>query len=96
MSVVEIVSFRVKAEVDPIQFAQIDAAVGRDYVSRQPGFLSRETAKGDDGWVVIVHWADTAAADASMASYEQAPAAAEQMSCMEEGSMVMRRFTLVS
>jgi len=67
--------------------------VERDHVARQPGFVARESAHGADGdWLVIVHWRSVADADASMASFEKAPAAAQFMSKIEASTMSMKRY----
>ncbi|MDO6558116.1 hypothetical protein [Paraglaciecola chathamensis] len=45
-----------------------------------PGFISRETAKGQNGeWLVVVHWVTEEDAEASMRSFMQVPAAADFM-----------------
>lgn len=55
--VIEVVTLRLKPSVTPAQFAPIDKAVEEQHVSKQPGFLSRESAPGAGGrWLVIVHW----------------------------------------
>ncbi|MGH7185978.1 MAG: antibiotic biosynthesis monooxygenase family protein, partial [Pseudomonadota bacterium] len=64
-----------------------------EHVSKQPGFLSRESAPGKDGeWLVIVHWRSIADADASMASFANARAAGVFMSMIDPSSMVMKRY----
>jgi heme-degrading monooxygenase HmoA len=91
--VIEIVTFKLKSEVSPAEFAPIDKAVGREHVAKQPGFISRESAHGADGtWLVIVHWRSVKDADASMASFEKAPAAAAFMAKIETSTMSMKRY----
>jgi heme-degrading monooxygenase HmoA len=92
-NIIEVVTFKLKAGVSAAEFAPIDKAVGRDHVAKQPGFVSRESAHGADGeWLVIVHWRSTKDADASMASFEKAPAAAPFMAKIEVSTMSMKRF----
>lgn len=92
-SVIEIVTFKLKAGAAAADFAPIDQAVEREHVSRQPGFVSRESAHGADGeWLVIVHWRSAKDADASMATFETAPAAAAFMSKIEASTMSMKRY----
>lgn len=92
-NVIEIVTFKLKAGVAAAEFAPIDQAVEREHVSRQPGFVSRESAHGADGeWLVIVHWRSAKDADASMATFEKAPAAAAFMSKIEASTMSMKRY----
>jgi hypothetical protein len=91
--VIEVVTFKLKAGVSAADFAPIDKAVEREHVARQAGFVSRESAHGADGtWLVIVHWRSVKDADASMASFEKAPAAAPFMSKIETSTMSMNRY----
>lgn len=93
MPVIEVVTLKLKPGVSAEAFRLVDKAVETEHVSRQPGFLSRETAPGQNGaWLVIVHWRSAADADASMGSFEAAPAAAAFMDKIEPGSMVMTRY----
>lgn len=91
--VIEIVTFKLKPGVTAAQFKSIDQEVEAQHVSRQPGFVSRESAGGENGeWLVIVHWRSAADANASMASFEKAPTAAKFMSSIEASTMLMRRY----
>lgn len=91
--VIEVVTVRLKTGVSYEEFAPIDKAVETEHVSRQPGFLSRESAPGQNGeWLVIVHWRSTADADASMASFVNAPAAGRFMALIDPDTMVMKRY----
>ncbi len=91
--VVEVVTFKLKTGVSAAEFAPIDKAVEREHVAKQPGFVSRESAHGADGdWLVIVHWRSEKDADASMASFEKAPAAAKFMAKIEASTMNMERY----
>lgn len=91
--VIEVVTFKLKAGVAAAEFAPIDKAVEREHVAKQPGFVSRESAHGADGeWLVIVHWRSVKDADASMATFEKAPAAAQFMSKIESSTMSMKRY----
>jgi hypothetical protein len=91
--VVEVVTFKLKAGVSATEFAPIDKAVEREHVARQPGFVSRESAHGAGGeWLVIVHWRTVKDAEASMASFEKAPAAASFMAKIDAATMTMKRY----
>lgn len=93
VNVIEVVTFNLKSGVAAAEFAPIDKAVEREHVAKQPGFVSRESAQGADGeWLVIVHWRSAKDADASMASFEKAPAAALFMSKIEASTMRMKRY----
>ena len=92
-SVVEVVTFKLKAGVSAAEFAPLDQAVEREHVAKQPGFVSRESAHGVDGdWLVIVHWRSVKDAEASMATFEKATAAAQFMSKIEASTMSMKRY----
>lgn len=92
-NVIEVVTFKLKAGIAAADFALIDKAVEREHVAKQPGFDSRESAQGADGeWLVIVHWRSVKDADASMATFEGAPAAAQFMSKIEASTMSMKRY----
>lgn len=92
-NVVEVVTFKLKSGVAAAEFVPIDKAVEREHVAKQPGFVSRESAHGADGeWLVIVHWRSVKDADASMATFEKAPAAARFMSKIEDATMSMKRY----
>lgn len=98
MAVVEIASFRLKADADQERFLVANGKVARDYVEHQPGYEpgSRVVARSDDGdWVVIVHWASIAAAEASMARFVGDPATQDFVSAIDMETMSMRRFTVV-
>lgn len=91
--VVEVVSFKLRTGVSAAEFAPIDKAVEREHVAKQPGFVSRESAHGADGdWLVIVHWRSAKDADASMATFEKAPAAAPFMAKIQASTMSMKRY----
>lgn len=91
-NVIEVVTFKLKAGVAAAEFAPIDKALEREHVARRPGFVSRESAHGADGeWLVIVHWQSVKDADASMATFEKAPAAAQFMSKIDASTMRMKR-----
>lgn len=94
-TVIEIATFELANGVDPAQFAPLDAAVERDHVSQQPGFVSRETGYTEQGkWLVIVHWESIDAAEASMASFAAASAAAEFMENLDAATMSMTRYEI--
>ena len=91
--VIEIVTFKLRPGVSAAEFRPVDKAVEQEHVSKQPGFVSRESASGADGeWLVIVHWRSEKDAEASMASFSKAPAAAQFMSKIDASTMSMKRY----
>ncbi|GHB77448.1 hypothetical protein GCM10008107_28740 [Psychrosphaera saromensis] len=92
--VIEVASFNLNKDVTYQEFSVIDKTVEKEHVSKQPGFISRETAKGEKGeWLVVVHWETLKDADASMNSFMQAKAASTFMSKIDTSSMIMKRYT---
>jgi len=92
--VIEVVTLKLKEGVTYTEFAPIDKAVEDQHVAQQPGFISRESAAGENGeWLVIVHWESSKEADASMASFMSAPAAKEFVDNIDGSTMVMKRYS---
>jgi len=92
--VIEIVTLKLKDGVSYPDFALIDNAVETEHVSRQPGFIYREVAAGEDGeWLVIVHWESAQDANASMSTFMEAPAANDFMNNIDASTMVMNRYS---
>ncbi|MEM9217228.1 MAG: antibiotic biosynthesis monooxygenase family protein [Cyanobacteria bacterium P01_F01_bin.150] len=93
-TIVEVATFTLKEGVTPDEFYAIDQAVEAQHVSQQPGFISRESAVNDDDeWLVIVRWGSIEDAEASMASFSDAPATADFMSKLEIDTMSMKRYS---
>ncbi|MEM7801112.1 MAG: hypothetical protein AAF633_18105 [Chloroflexota bacterium] len=94
-TIVEIATFQLKDGVSIADFQKLDKAVEVEHVSKQPGFVSRESGSTEDGaWVAIVHWKTAADAEASMASFGNAPAAADFMANLDASTMQMTRYLL--
>ena len=91
--VIEVVTLKLKPGVSAADFKPVDKAVENEHVSKQPGFLSRESAPGkDSAWLVIIHWRSVADADAAMKRFSTAPATGKFMSMVVPESMVMTRY----
>lgn len=91
---IEIVTFKLKDGVTTAEFEPIDKAVQVQHVAKQPGFVARESARGDNGdWLVVVHWETAKDADASMATFMSAAAAQPFMSNVQVETMRMTRYT---
>ena len=74
MPVIEMVRLKLMPGVDEQPFLQQNDVVQRRYIPNQLGFISRETAKGNDGeWIVVVHWKSMADAEASMQKFTADP-----------------------
>jgi hypothetical protein len=91
--VIEVVTAKLRSGVTAAQVEAVDHEIATRLISKRPGFLSRESAPGDDrGWLAIVHWRSAVDADASMKSFSSAPIAAKFLDLIEPGSMVMKRY----
>lgn len=92
-AVIEVATFQLRPGVTPAEFAVVDKAMEREYIAKQPGFLSREAAAGPNNeWLVIVHWKSLKDADASMASFEKAAPTAAFMGKLDANTMSMKRY----
>ncbi|MEZ8143265.1 hypothetical protein A1OO_05925 [Enterovibrio norvegicus FF-33] len=92
-TVIEIATFQLKDNVSYEIFAPLDKAVEMQHVTKQPGFISRESAKGKNGdWLVVVHWESEEDAQASMNSFMSAPAAAGFMEAIDTSTMSMQHY----
>ena len=95
MAVVEVVRFRLAQGADESAFLA-ENRKAQAFVAEQPGFVSRELARGDDGaWLVLVRWHDAAAADASFARFVAAAAMQPFMALLDGPSMEAGRYTFV-
>jgi glyoxylase-like metal-dependent hydrolase (beta-lactamase superfamily II) len=93
-TVIEIATFKLAPGTTAEQFAPIDQAMEREYISKQSGFISRESAAGDDGdWLVVNHWKSVKDAEAAMANFAGAPATRAFMSGIDAETMFNRHYT---
>ena len=96
MATVEVIHFRPTADADEEELIREDERVGREYTPNQPGFVSRESAKNDQGdWVVIVHWDDARSAEASMEKFPNDPVAERFIELMDSDTFSMIRYEVV-
>ncbi|MGH2452335.1 MAG: antibiotic biosynthesis monooxygenase family protein [bacterium] len=92
-TVIEVATFKLKEGVTPTDFRLVDTRIELQHVSKQPGFISRESAAGENGeWLVVVHWRSVADAEASMLSFSTAAATEEFMSKIDANTMTMKRY----
>jgi glyoxylase-like metal-dependent hydrolase (beta-lactamase superfamily II) len=95
--VLEIATFKLAPGTSAEQFAPIDLAMERDYISKQPGFISRESGAGSDGdWLVVNHWNSVETADAAMKNFAGAPATQAFLSKLDVKTMFNRRYVKTS
>lgn len=96
MTTVEVITFKLKEGADEAKFMRENDVVAKEYTPKQPGYISRELGKGDDGeWVVVVHWEDNESAEASMKIFPNDPTAQEFISLMDMDTFRMVRYEVV-
>jgi hypothetical protein len=89
----EVVAVKLKAASDMDAFRKNDMLVA-EWVSKQPGFISRETATGPDGeWFTIVHWASLKDAENAGAAFMKSEQAKTAMSMIDQNSMLYKHYT---
>jgi heme-degrading monooxygenase HmoA len=94
MAVVEFVRFRLAQGAAESAFLEENRRA-QAFVAGQPGFVSRELARGDDGgWLVLVRWNSAADADASFARFVAATEMKPFMDLLDGPSMEAGRYTL--
>ncbi len=93
-AVIEVVTLKIKEGISLAEFAKLDQAVETQHVSRQPGYISRESAAGSDReWLVIVHWASIQDADASTSTFINTSPPTGFMNSIDVDTMVMKRYS---
>lgn len=96
MATVEVIHFRLAAGADVDEFLREDENVGTNYTPRQPGFVSRVSARNDNGdWVVIVHWTNPQDAEESMKKFPDDPVAARFNALLDPETFSMIRYEVV-
>jgi hypothetical protein len=92
--VIEITTFRVRPGIEERALLAADRLVQDRFMPRQPGFLRRTTARGEDGdWAVVVLWFSADHADAAAANAAGDRWASAFAELLEPGSVVVRRYT---
>jgi hypothetical protein len=92
-SVIEIMMFRLAADCGEAEFLAADRRLQREFAARQPGLLSRTTARGEaGGWIVIDVWRSAADADACDRRWEGDPAAQSFMALLDRSSVITERY----
>lgn len=96
-TIMEVTTFKINSDIDPIDFKERDAQVERDFTSKQPGFIKRQSAINDKReYVVIVYWDSTTDADASMQKFMSDPSVADYAKMIDGTSMKMERYAMDS
>ena len=93
--IMEVTTFNINSDVDPMAFAKRDMQVESDFTSKQPGFIKRQSGVNDKGeYVVIVYWNKKSDADASMNKFMSDASVADYAKMINGPSMKMARFAM--
>ena len=91
--VIEIAMFNLAPGATVEKFAPIDHAMERNYISKQPGFIRRESGAGDNGgWLVVNHWKTVKDAEAAMVAFGSAPETQAFLNALDAKSMINRHY----
>ena len=93
----EIVIFKVNAGADVSEFLKMSADMEEGFARKQKGFLSRTYARnGDDEWVDVIRWETMADAEAASKAAMQSPVCAPMFGMIDEASVKMMHFDILS
>lgn len=85
--------FRLALGGDEASFIAADRRLQEEFANRQPGLLSRTTARGEDGrWIVIDLWRSAADADACDARWERDEVTQAFMALVDRPSVTTERY----
>jgi hypothetical protein len=96
MSTVETIRFHLREGVEDADFVRRNHTVETEYMMKQRGFVSRETARSDDGeWFVAVHWASIEAAEATMGAFFGAPQTQDFLDAVDKSTVQSARYEVI-
>lgn len=94
-TIMEVTTFNIHKDVDPLAFAKRDAEVEADFTSKQPGFIKRQSGLDDKGnYVVVVYWENKADADASMKKFMGDASVGDYAQMIDGPTMNMSRYSM--
>ncbi len=96
MSVIQIARFTLKPGTDEQAFLAVEQQLRSGQIAKQPGFISRDTAKGENGeWVVAMKWASGADAAAWTPKFMADPDGQAFAAFLDFSSMRQDHYTLI-
>ena len=94
-TIMEVTTFNIKSDANPMAFAKRDAQVESDFTSKQPGFIKRQSGVDDKGnYVVLVYWKNLADADASMNKFMGDASVSNYAQMIDAPTMKMSRYAM--
>jgi hypothetical protein len=92
--VLEVITFRLLADVDDESFLAADKAVQTEVFPNSPGYFRRTTAKADDGeWLVVILWGDETSIDEFNARVVSDPVQLAFDELIDRSSIKTKRYT---
>lgn len=92
---IEVLQFKLKMGTNVDAFLKANKQAEDEQVATIPGFLSRQTSVNeDDTWMIMVHWADKAALDKSLAVFMEAKATQPFLALMDSDTLSMNVFSV--
>ncbi|HUQ36508.1 MAG TPA: antibiotic biosynthesis monooxygenase [Aestuariivirga sp.] len=93
----EIVTFKIKDGAKVPDFLRASAEMEEGFAKKQEGFLSRTFARGEgNDWVDVIRWRTMADAEAASKAAMQSPACAPMFGMIDEPSVKMMHFEILS
>jgi hypothetical protein len=93
----EIVTFRIKGGIKVPDFLKASAEMEERFARKQAGFLSRTFARGEgNDWVDVIRWKTMADAEAASKAAMQSLACAPMFGMIDEPSVKMMHFEILS
>jgi heme-degrading monooxygenase HmoA len=93
---VETIRFKLKPGTTDEDFQKHNHKVHHEYMALRPGFRSRETSRSEDGeYLVVVHWASRADAEATINAFFGAPETQDFLAAVDVSTVVSGRYELI-
>jgi hypothetical protein len=93
----EIVTYKIKDGVNIPDFLKAAAALEEGFAKKQEGFIERTFAKAEGNeWVDVIRWKTMADAEAASKSAMESPACAPMFGMIDEPSVKMMHFEVLS
>ena len=93
----EIVTYKIKDGVKVPDFLKASEEMEERFARKQEGFLSRTFARGEgNDWVDVIRWQTMADAEAASKAAMESPACAPMFGMIDEPSVKMMHFEVLS
>ena len=93
----EIVTYKVNPATDVSEFVKMSADMEEGFARKQKGFLSRTFARnGNDEWIDVIRWETMADAENASRAAMQSSACAPMFGMIDETSVKMMHFDILS